>query len=379
MDPAPLPPPPPQEHNLPGLGTWASRQRIFDKGFTHGAPIVALPEPARVVRHKEGKDPAALSVSSGENDSELGKEEKEQQEALDPRAVEESFDSLHEAWRWRFARKWQMEQLRQQGLPEPEGSAEPDEDDWNSAMDYMAQATTGLDLQFGRTVSLDRSGSMSMDPGFSATNSMLLASSLSKEMFLSAESAGAGAGTPGAAETPMASRRIARAVHRARELIACQERIEKEVAQRWETAGRGQEPDWAAQRIPAVTIDSWGTFPFILCRLMDRRSNRQKLLVRGANRMTEAQANRALHEEVSAAASTLRLPTPVVDVLGSGNMSWSSQRDRSLNITGTTVYMAVSSQVVTKEDVGRVAGALARTGLSAMHSVVVVHSPSMAT
>lgn len=180
-------------------------------------------------------------------------------------------------------------------------------------------------------------------------------------------------GTSGTLEqttTPMASRRIAQAVRKAEQLMAHQIEIERQVAERWENTHESQQP-WAAQSIPAVNIDSWGSFPFILARVMDFASGRQKLLIRGRNRFSIKQAGEAVQQEISAEALNRRLAVPKVDILGSGKIEWSRERDRCLIITGSAVHSALDTRLKRKEDVGRVAGALARTGLPALHTVIV--------
>lgn len=182
-------------------------------------------------------------------------------------------------------------------------------------------------------------------------------------------------GTPGPADstTPQATRRIVQAVRKAEELMAHQAEIERQVAERWEST-EAQQP-WAAQSIPAVNIDSWGQFNFILARVMDLATGRQKLLIRGRNRFNVKQAGEALQQEVLSEAANRRLAVPRVDVLGSGNIEWSRERDRCLIITGCAVHSALDTRLKRKEDVGRVAGALARTGLPALHTVIVADGP----
>lgn len=180
-----------------------------------------------------------------------------------------------------------------------------------------------------------------------------------------------GRGASGNPSTPLATQRIVRTVKKAEELIACQEEIERQVAARWENA-ESQEP-WAAQGIPAVAIDSWGSFPFILARLVD--GGRQKLLVRGRNRSSEQQAAKVLEKEVTQEATKRKLPRPRVEMLGSGTIEWSNELDRCLTISGTTLYMALDGKLRTVEDVGRVAGVLTQSGLTARRTIVVVPPP----
>jgi hypothetical protein len=272
---------------------------------------------------------------------------------------------MNAAWRWRFSRKWQQEQLRQLETAPSAGGGE--EDDWTTALDMMANAAGGMALQFGRTASsIDPAGSL--EPSLSQCMSLLMESSVSKDLGMSM--------TPGMSTlgdereaTPMATRRIAQAARKAEVLMAHQVEIERQVAERWESA-ETQHP-WAAQSIPAVNIENWGAFVFVLARAVDTSTGRQKLLIRGRNRFTVKQAGDALDQEVQAEALNRRLPVPKVDVLGSGRMEWSRERDRCLIITGCAVISALDTRLKRKEDVGRVAGALARTGLPPMHTVIV--------
>ncbi len=64
---------------------------------------------------------------------------------------------------------------------------------------------------------------------------------------------------------------------------------------RWESATAAQ--PWVGQHLPAVTVDSWGRFPFVLVRLLDR-SNRHKVLVRGKNGAEEGTLFAQLEQEV---------------------------------------------------------------------------------
>lgn len=344
-----------EEKSLPGLGTWAGRQRIFGPAIRMGNN--SHEETTGLSNLIEGSDTNEVDGSSVKN----GLMQQRQGDAAEMGSV----DYMHEAWRWRFARKWQLEQLQQQEPLQPELSNEFDDDEWNSALEYMNAAAGGLNLQFGRTTSLDRSSSIG--PGASMS-SVLLASSFSKgDVFPASETPG-GSEIPGSLEiTPLASRHVARTALKARELMACQEKIEKEVAQRWESAS-AQEPAWVAQRIPTVTIDSYGSFDFILSQVFEESSGRQKLLVRGRNGLSENQISMSLQREVADEARTLRRPEPKVRILGSGLMTW---RDRTLLINGANLKQKqiASSPVQTREDVARVAGALARTGATSVRSV----------
>lgn len=91
-------------------------------------------------------------------------------------------------------------------------------------------------------------------------------------------------------------------------------------AHRWEAAAGG--PEWVAQHLPAVQIDSWSAFAFVLVRLTEPRSQRQKLLVRGRNGTTEQQAFATVEQEAARAAVARRLPGPRVELLACGRMEW---------------------------------------------------------
>ena len=65
---------------------------------------------------------------------------------------------------------------------------------------------------------------------------------------------------------------------------------------RWDTASNAG-ISWAGQDIPAVQIDKFGKFQYILVRLSDRIAG-TKLIVRGKNGRTESQLVSAVSKEV---------------------------------------------------------------------------------
>lgn len=92
---------------------------------------------------------------------------------------------------------------------------------------------------------------------------------------------------------------------------------------------------WVAQHLPAVQLDSWSSFSFVLVRLSEQRSQRQKLLVRGRNGATEQQAFASAEQEAARVAVSHRLPGPRVELVASGRMEWVAASDdqrRSLRI-----------------------------------------------
>ncbi len=68
------------------------------------------------------------------------------------------------------------------------------------------------------------------------------------------------------------------------------------LVRRWDTAANAG-ISWAGQDIPAVQIDKFGKFPYILVRLSDRVAG-NKLIVRGKNGRTESQLVSAVSKEV---------------------------------------------------------------------------------
>lgn len=114
---------------------------------------------------------------------------------------------------------------------------------------------------------------------------------------------------------------IVSVARKAQHLRRQQQEIERQVNERWEATSGGAQ--WVAQHLPAVQIDSWSAFPFVLVRLSEpQRSQRQKLLVRGRNGATEHQAFAAAEQEAARAAITYRLPGPRVELVASGRMEW---------------------------------------------------------
>ena len=89
---------------------------------------------------------------------------------------------------------------------------------------------------------------------------------------------------------------------------------------RWEAASSSS--PWVAQHLPAVQIDSWSSFAFVLVRLAEVRSQRQKLLVRGRNGASDTQAYASAEQEAARAEIAHRLPPPRVELVASGRMEW---------------------------------------------------------
>lgn len=82
---------------------------------------------------------------------------------------------------------------------------------------------------------------------------------------------------------------------KAADLYQQQQAIEQLVTQRWDSASNGS--GGPVQQLPAVQIDKFGRFPFVLAKAGDRLGAR-KLLVRGRNGATEAQLVNNILKEV---------------------------------------------------------------------------------
>lgn len=155
-----------------GLGTWANRPKVFSRvaseaqtGDSEDATSQRLAYAAALLGSPQPQ-PAQFQQPAAPVDS----------------PCEDSEDAdRNAAWRWRFTRKWQQEQLRQIDGTTSIGGG--DDDDWTTAMDYMAAAAGGADLQFGRMTSIDHTESL--EPSLSQSMALLLDASMSKEVGVS--------------------------------------------------------------------------------------------------------------------------------------------------------------------------------------------------
>lgn len=185
------------------LGTWAGRQRIFSEHLRqeeqpqppaphqqqhqqeeeqNAIPPPTAPAPAAEAAPAAGAGPSAHEPQHGESPVVLGASPlhvrggRGQPVAAETGGGDSTFDEeVHAAWRWRFTRKWQAEQLAALEVPAaPE--REDDEEEWAAALRLMDAVEGGLNMQIGRTLSsMDPGGSMSigdqsltlMSPGLS--------------------------------------------------------------------------------------------------------------------------------------------------------------------------------------------------------------------
>lgn len=103
-----------------------------------------------------------------------------------------------------------------------------------------------------------------------------------------------------------------------------------------------------AQHLPAVQIDSWSMFAFVLVQLSEQRSRRQKLLVRGRNGTTEQQALAAVEQEATRVATAHRLPVPRVELVAAGRIEWvaaTPAKRRTLRIRATRLLPPAAKDV----------------------------------
>ena len=204
-----------QECSVPAdIGTWAARQRVFLSPALAAEPPASSKAEQVTTGLTRVDEQYAEATPAGDF---IGLAPDKQSLTLPVDMASGEAGARHQAWRWRFSRKWQartrqtrcahlhsgplvvvtwktdffailmfsrvyfcmhslplqMEQVRQQTAVTPT----KDDDDWASALDYVAAAATGgLNMQFGQRLSVDLSTS-EMEP--SLWQSGLLDSSVS--------------------------------------------------------------------------------------------------------------------------------------------------------------------------------------------------------
>lgn len=137
-------------------------------------------------------------------------------------------------------------------------------------------------------------------------------------------------------------------------LLAYQQEIERDVSNRWKEANE----TWVGNYLPAVIIDSWGTFVFILGKVADSKNRYQKLLLRGGNQQNERLAVHMTREEISAEAHRRGLDWARFDVLGVGEIKWLSQRESKIAIRAVHVFAGLDDKFASKNAVVEAAAAI---------------------
>ncbi|EIE26801.1 hypothetical protein COCSUDRAFT_59309 [Coccomyxa subellipsoidea C-169] len=362
------------------LGTWAKRQVHYKQPPPPSLPahIPGTPQPSdRTVRRRApgreggGSGDSAKRKNSGEGatrmdsdacngaDDGAGAAKGEDEAGADqPTGRSEESDTLGDddeklrqaAWRWRFNRRWAQEQARQM---DPEyGLQAGDEDGWDEALGYMDACGPGWHLQIARTTSDDGLANSSLISHASGLSNCFLGDS-QRSRTLAATGDGSGMGE--------ATKGIVQVARKAANLYEHQQAIEDQVRERWDSASHAG-MSWAGQELPAVQIDKFGKFPFVLVKLSDRLAG-SKLLVRGKNGRSEMQLVSTVTKEVLGVTSRGRLPQASVTLMGSGSMEWSRERDRVINVSAGKVVSGLDGSIHSKEDVARLTAALTRASL----------------
>lgn len=306
---------------LPGIGTWAGRQRLFYG--PHKRPSPAAASPAAPRRESPG-------MPEGERDG-----------AFSSRELLEEQQAEH-AWRWRFSRKWEVEQRRSIEKPDGSGQAEA-ADDVLEPITYCKACGTGVDLQV--TASLRRAagegaGGSREAPRRCPSRASLCqfdcdgsCSSSAANNLLGASLAAREAPTlwrspSWTSQQPSATKDLLSLAARARSLMHLQAQIESDAQARWESCGGGEA--WVGASVAAVQIDRWGRFPYLVFRLTEGR--RQRLLVRGSNSSGAEALAREVEEQVAAAFSGRSHGRPRVQLAGGGIMEWRQDTERHLRL-----------------------------------------------
>ena len=354
--------------DLPGIlpiapesGTWGTRQKVFlrppkpaGRKNSDESPFTARrsqsefttppSEPSLSGHAAAAAAAAAAAVREGslQRTSSIKEAGSVQQDDED--------DELHEAWRWRFARRWQQEQERTTSY-DVNGN---DDDEWTAAEMMLKDSNNaGLQLQLGRTVSAADHSADLRSPGLS----LLLEDSLQsfKESPLLQQ---------GSLSQDATSSIIAVA-SRARSLAREQARIDQGIERQLEAAAA----NWAGASLAPAHFDTWGRFPFILAKIIDR-NGRQKVVVRGKNGSDESQTTVNLTTEVNRAAVAARLPSPKIEILGSGSLYWSRSEERVLTVSCGVLRTAMDVRVQSSEDVVLICADLVRNCLPKHIAVV---------
>jgi hypothetical protein len=163
-----------QEDDEGMLGTWAGRQKFFtdhlrqqeeqqqqeqrQHGAVRQASAASSLPPAAVAGDKQVRLPE-VEVRGTTPPFVPAPVPRQQRGQLGETSLDQEMNA---AWRWRFTRKWQAEQMKQFEPPPPPGAngglEEPDdEEEWTAALRLMDTVDGGLNLQIGRTLSLQNS------------------------------------------------------------------------------------------------------------------------------------------------------------------------------------------------------------------------------
>lgn len=253
--------------DLPGIGTWAGRQRLFFRPTgTEPGTAENPPSPAGSYISEEKLSLANDSLSQTPNpdahdlndfmaarrtptdstttpQQEQEGYQEEPNEASHAMRAPGSTTSTEAAWRWRFQRKWQEEQSRTLLPREDSYVSTGDEEE---ALKYCQAVGMGVDLQIlqQRTRGPPQTtvNSMGNNPLMSSTSNASLcfdvdASSYASDLLsMEATSPAASRGnlTPLASGyVPSATKHVLRMANRVKDLMAKQEQVETEARKRY--------------------------------------------------------------------------------------------------------------------------------------------------
>lgn len=107
---------------------------------------------------------------------------------------------------------------------------------------------------------------------------------------------------------------------------------------RW--SGVTPAPAWVGSSMPAVRADQFGTYVFVLARVVPcvvtglsaSHRQQQKLVLRGKAGLSEGRLMDALNQEVVQAMAAHSLPRVALSLLGSGTLCWGRGQDLGVRI-----------------------------------------------
>lgn len=303
-------------------------------------PIPGVRQPAA-----RGPDGAAMARHAGTGGVPSQEEGEDDDETL-----------ARAAWRWRFAKRWQAEQVRQLD-PAASGG---DGDGMDEALAYLAAC--GQPWEMSRTVSDGMGGSSGSAPrtlgtldnvGLLGQEQMLVGDMMSHPASLAGGSpachlgsaGGSGHGGGAAMLRPSAggrgcgrhaagaaTRELTAATRRAKQLLKAHADLDRAAGERWREAEAPPGSElWVGALLESVEVDDWGKFKFVLVRVRDH-AGRQKLIVRGRNYASEGKLLEALHRQLLATAASHGVPSEPLETVGGGVMEWRRDRDRHLHL-----------------------------------------------
>lgn len=121
---------------LPGIGTWAGRQRLFTRKQPLSSDAAVPDQPpvlAPTLADGMGNAVAAVPYAEDSNGHRGPRSVEGDQSMAETASSDASVNINHQAWRWRFSRKWEQEQRRAMEGPDPLRRVNSEELD---ALDY---------------------------------------------------------------------------------------------------------------------------------------------------------------------------------------------------------------------------------------------------